>query len=154
MKTTKNLQIWIAMICVVIVYFIPTNMNAQRATIAGQSFTNENEPVHVLTKLSSDYIAGKVVINWTAVNMDGDCLYQIERSENAKSFEIIGNVKGFTTIGNYEVVYTFVDKTPLSKNSFYRVSVKSKPEIQVSLEKAISMQSENHQKADQIIASK
>ena len=154
MKTRKNIQIWTAIICVVILYFIPTNMNAQRAAVAGQSFTNENESVHVITKLSSDFIAGKVIINWSAVNMDGDCTYQIERSENAKNFEVIGDVKGYATIGNYELVYTFVDKSPLSNNSFYKVSVKSKPEIQVSMEKAISMQSENHQKADQTIASK
>lgn len=138
MKTKNKIQKLIYLILVTAIYFFPMQVKSQRAPIGGESFSKENESMHVITKLSSDFIAGKVMINWSAINMNTDCIYQVERSENAQNYEIIGLVKGYSTIGSYELIYSFVDKKPLKNNSYYKVSVKSDPNVQAVSEQLVS----------------
>jgi hypothetical protein len=136
MKTSIN-KIKSTLIAMMIIS-VPFISNAQTATENNElSAMKENESEHVITKFSSDFIAGKVNLNWTAVNMQTECVYQVERSSNAKDYEVIATVNGNPTFGTYELLYTWVDNNPLNNNSYYRISVKENPGVTASVEKLV-----------------
>ena len=84
-----------------------------------------NEPVIIPLPVELVYFTATVrnnqaTLQWlTASELDND-RFEIERSQDAKSFEMVGTVKGKGT-SNIENKYEFTDRTPVQGTVYYRL---------------------------------
>jgi hypothetical protein len=62
----------------------------------------------------------QILLTWTTAFEKNNDFYKIERSEDGKTFEKIGQVKGNGTTHEKQN-YTFTDETPLSTRAYYRL---------------------------------
>ena len=69
---------------------------------------------------------------WTVLEPTNDCIYVLERSGNAKQYDILYSKKGGKSPGTLELSNSFVDKCPLQGISYYRVRRLSKDESVIS----------------------
>ena len=59
------------------------------------------------------------VLSWETATEEGNSHFEVERSIDGKSFEVVGNVEGNGTV--YEVInYEFIDENPAA-NTYYRL---------------------------------
>lgn len=63
----------------------------------------------------------KVFINWTAVDLSGNCAYIVQRSVDGKNYDNICVKKGASSPGNSPVLFSFVDDKPVTGNTYYRL---------------------------------
>lgn len=85
-----------------------------------QYFTNSSVlPVELLTFAGQSTAQGNL-LTWETATENNNEGFEIERSYDGKNFVKIGFVKGNGTT-NVQQTYTFMDDTPLSKTTYYRL---------------------------------
>jgi hypothetical protein len=77
-------------------------------------------PVTLITFTATNDNNERVVLNWTSAEETGNGFYTIERGNETDHFEGIATIPG---AGNSQGLldYTFIDKAPLTGNSYYRL---------------------------------
>lgn len=69
-----------------------------------------------------------VYLNWHVLNQKNNALYLIERSADGNNFEIIDYKQGYGSEVPIKLLFSYVDKAPLSSKGYYRiVQVKENP---------------------------
>src|SRR5205085_2807445 len=72
-----------------------------------------------LLKQSAVINGSKVYLNWIAKSNAPDCIYVIERSDNAIEFEPVGLKEGIGS--SLELLYSWVDNKPATSSTQYRI---------------------------------
>lgn len=73
-----------------------------------------------LVSFNAQAAGSQVNVNWKTSSEVNNSHFVVERSYNAKNFEVVGRVEGKGTI-NEESVYNFIDTKPLPGVSYYRL---------------------------------
>lgn len=80
--------------------------------------------------------SGKIYINWVVQNMTEEVTYFVERSNNNYNYTIIGFKTGISS--PVELLYSYIDKTPPTGKTYYRIKkVSNNGDIVVSEVRAI-----------------
>lgn len=66
--------------------------------------------------------SGKVYVNWTVTDTDGNCLYVVERSADGVNYQQVDVKEGAPSPGNAPLLFCIADAKPLPNKSFYRVT--------------------------------
>jgi hypothetical protein len=110
-------------------YITASNINAYDVTFNSYkgSFSplaiggDESQPLPVsILELTAVKNKASVVISWQTATETNNAGFEVERSENAKDFEMLGMVAG---AGNSNMIqyYNFTDYKPLSSTAYYRL---------------------------------
>lgn len=65
--------------------------------------------------------SNKVFINWTAVDLTGNCAYIVQRSADGTNYDNICIKKGAPSPCSTPILFSFVDEKPVSGNAYYRL---------------------------------
>lgn len=97
----------------------PASASASRA--GGPQFINSVLPVK-LSEFKATSNGSKVILNWTTEQERNSGFYQVERSNDGKSFSTIAIV---SASGNSDIQlkYSYIDNTPLAGENYYRLKI-------------------------------
>ena len=91
----------------------------------GQYYTLGSEeiaalPVTLLSFTAESVDNEHIQINWSTISEDNNAYFTVERSSDAQTFEVIGAREGAGSSTDIQY-YQFIDNTPLSGVSYYRL---------------------------------
>lgn len=119
MKTI--LLFFIVFIAMPAMCFSQTNMNTlienDQTIFTQEEKINNSLNASVTLAFNSDV----VYINWVTNENKEDNYYMIERSNDGVNFNVIGLKNGITSKTNINLMYSYIDKSPLSNYSYYRI---------------------------------
>ena len=73
--------------------------------------------------LQGNYVNGTVALRWQDIGLDGVDHFEIDRSADGESFNSIGDLPNTRAADSVLYFYSFVDKSPLNGDNFYRIKV-------------------------------
>lgn len=94
--------------------------NSQTALMS-PVYPGEQKITHVKA-FESRYLNGKVYLHITVNGNTETKIVAVERSLDAKNFEVIGYIKIYGTPYLVDLAYYFTDESPVAANLFYRLS--------------------------------
>lgn len=77
-------------------------------------------PVTLIAFNASNENNKRILLEWTTVQEDGNAFYSIERSTDARKFEVIGQLDGAGD-SDQLIDYKFTDNNPLEGQAYYRL---------------------------------
>jgi hypothetical protein len=73
--------------------------------------------------LQGNYVNGTVALRWQDIGLDDVDHFEIDRSADGESFTSIGDLPNNRAADSVLYFYSYIDKSPLNGNNFYRLKV-------------------------------
>ncbi|WP_428657221.1 T9SS type A sorting domain-containing protein [Runella sp.] len=96
-----------------------TSASVLTPAVSTCSYTSSTLPVHLIS-FKSETQATTIELTWQTSEEINNSHFEIEKSSNAQTFEVIGRVIGKGT-GNVKQVYSYTDIFPTSGLNYYRL---------------------------------
>jgi hypothetical protein len=90
-------------------------------TVSMNAVDPDGQTITTVKAFESRYFDGKVYLHVTVNGNTETYFVAVERSIDAKNFEIIGYVKIYGTDIQSDLAYYFTDESPVSFNLYYRI---------------------------------